>query len=245
MFFTDWFSSKKSRWPTTLPASTAARPSGPRGPSATPQQMQADASLHDGGGKIRRHARREQLYVAIREAMTRAGVLSTSYKFKVLSLDQRGNEFMVMMDVFTAIGQLPAQLGEVETQIIQHARARFEIHVPAVYWRVDATSTVLKPKPAAAPVPAPGIPMNAADARPFESTRPIVAQRFEPIQADEVTAFKQALSAGAAAAAAPAARGVQTRSGPRSHTLITGFEDTEMPGSGGSPVLSTTQYGDL
>ena len=34
--------------------------------------------------KLKRHTAREQLYVAIREAMTRAGVLSASYKFKVL-----------------------------------------------------------------------------------------------------------------------------------------------------------------
>jgi hypothetical protein len=31
----------------------------------------------------------EELYVAIRESMTRSGVLSSSFKFKVLSLDQQ------------------------------------------------------------------------------------------------------------------------------------------------------------
>jgi hypothetical protein len=31
---------------------------------------------------------------------------------------------------------------------------------------------------------------------------------------------------------------------PRSYTLLTGFEDTEMPESN-SPALSSTQYGDL
>ena len=31
--------------------------------------------------KVKRHARREQLYGAIRESMTRAGMLSASYKF--------------------------------------------------------------------------------------------------------------------------------------------------------------------
>jgi len=39
---------------------------------------------------------------------------------------------------------------------------------------------------------------------------------------------------------------VSTRSGPHSYTLLTGFEDTEMPEMPVSaPALSATQYGDL
>ena len=44
-------------------------------------------------------ARREMLYVVIRESMMRAGILSAAYKFKVLSLDRKGRRFLVMMDV--------------------------------------------------------------------------------------------------------------------------------------------------
>ena len=42
-------------------------------------------------------ARREMLYVVIRESMMRAGILSAAYKFKVLSLDRKGRRFLVMM----------------------------------------------------------------------------------------------------------------------------------------------------
>jgi hypothetical protein len=46
--------------------------------------------------------------------MTRAGVLSASYKFKVLSLDQRGNEFIVMMDLAKAFNGQPEQLAKLK-----------------------------------------------------------------------------------------------------------------------------------
>src|SRR6478735_3028340 len=49
--------------------------------------------------KSERMARRELLYTIVREAMMRAGVLSSSYKFKVLSLDGRGRQFLVMVDL--------------------------------------------------------------------------------------------------------------------------------------------------
>jgi hypothetical protein len=206
--------------------------------------LSAEPATPAEAGKVKRHARREQLYVAIREAMTRAGVLSASYKFKVLSLDQRGNEFIVMMDLAKAFGGQPEQLGEIETLIVQNAKARFEITVPAVYWRMDEVAAVRKPalsthdavQTAALHVDAAAA---AAPAKP--------APRYEPIQADEVAAFKQALLAASAQgpAAAPE-KGVKVKSGPRSYTLLTGFEDTEMPPESiSSPALSSTQYGDL
>ncbi|WP_341909022.1 hypothetical protein [Polaromonas sp. YR568] len=182
-------------------------------------------------GKLKRHARRDQLYLAIREAMTHAGVLSSGYKFKVLSLDPRGNEFMVMVDLAHGFSQ-PEKFGELETQIIQHAKARFEITVPAVYWRMDDIATMK---------------------RPAEGAKAPSAPRYEPIQAEEVAAFKKALLAGATQERTPertSARAAskapdKSRQGPHSYTLLTGFEDTEMAPSPAMPALSTTQYGDL
>ena len=86
-----------------------------------------------------------------------------------------------------------------------------------------------------------------------------MASPYEAIQADEVAAFKRALAAGvanpaaAAAAAVGIAHGASARAfdgsgvhGPQSYTLLTGFEDTEMPDpEHRMPVLSGTQYGDL
>ena len=59
-------------------------------------------------------ARRELLYGVVREAMVRAGVLSSSYKFKVLSLDARGRQFLVMVDLSHGAGGETGRLAEIE-----------------------------------------------------------------------------------------------------------------------------------
>ena len=250
MSFLNWFSGKPSQAHKSA-ANDGQKRAGQKSlpPASIPQRLSADNATPAEAGKLKRHARREQLYVAIREAMTRAGVLSASYKFKVLSLDQRGNEFIVMMDLAKAFNGQPEQLGEIETLIVQNARARFEITVPAVYWRMDEMITVSKPAPLTAhdAVQTASLQVNAGAAAPAPAKPP--APRYEPIQADEVAAFKQALLAASAEGpiAAPE-KGVKVKSGPRSprsYTLLTGFEDTEMPESNSSPALSSTQYGDL
>jgi hypothetical protein len=138
--------------------------------AATPPPV-SKATLRSEYSKLKRHARREQLYVGIREAMARAGLLTASYKFKVLSLDQPGDKFMVMMDLAKSFSDPPGKLAEMEALIVHHAKARFEITVPAVYWRLGALAAV--------PV---RLPAQAAPTH------------HEPIQAEEV-AFKPALQA--------------------------------------------------
>ena len=71
------------------------------------------------------------------------------------------------------------------------------------------------------------------------------AQHYDPINEEEMTAFRQALVAASANQAATSDGTTKSRSGLRSFTLITGFEDTEMPESASSPNLSATQYGEL
>lgn len=197
-----------------------------------PERLAPAVANRAGERKVQRHARREQLYVAIREAMLRAGVLSARYKFKVLSLDRPGNEFLVMMDLARVSGGAPEQFGEMEALIVQTAKARFEITVPAVYWRTEEAAAVVSPSrrnPHALANPA-----KRADAR------------HEPIQADEVAAFRQALRAASPNGPAVVAEdGVKIGSGPHSYARLTGFEDTEMAESAASPALSSTQYGDL
>ncbi|MBV7544384.1 hypothetical protein [Acidovorax sp. sic0104] len=281
---------------------------------------------HAANRKNERMERRELLYTVVRDAMVRAGVLSASYKFKVLSLDQRGRQFLVMMDLAREYGGETVRLSEIEALIAQTAKTRYDILVTAVYWRINdhvavgipqkgvaplgaslqaapapgarrpapvitstqpplpaptlargagavpvapaaATSTAPAVPPAAAPVQAAvAAPRPAAPTLPAQATAPApllpaapapvarTSPRFEPIEADEVAAFKRALAnaagAGTAAPAATAAAarpGVPVRSGPLlppSHH--TGFEDTEMPGSDSpAPDLSSTQYGEL
>ena len=148
--------------------------------------------------------RRELLYAVVREAMVRAGVLSSSYKFKVLSLDPRGRQFMVMVDLAEGAASDTSRLAEIEAMIAQSAKARYEIVVSAVYWRANehvaigdaAHFTAHKPiisQPAplldhhhqhhhhAAAISRPA-PLSDLVSRPAElgGPAPTRAQRFEP-----------------------------------------------------------------
>ena len=212
-------------------------------PPASKPVLGTDALLVE--RKVKRHARREQLYVAIRECMTRAGVLSASYKFKVLSLDQRGDQFLVMMDVAPGLSGQAEKLTEIETLLISTARSLFSIYVTSVYWRTDS-------RPAAAnavnfgvsqPVALESQPMPLGAAK--AAVKKPAAQYYDPIHDDEMAAFKQALVAASAHHPATPDGTGKSRSGLRSFTLITGFEDTEMPESSAAPALSATQYGEL
>jgi hypothetical protein len=191
--------------------------------------------------------------------MIRAGVLSSGYKFKVLSLDSKGHQFLVMVDLARSFGADSARLADIEAMIAQAAKTRHDLLVEAVYWRINEHVAVGDP---AAQGTAPQVPENSRpailDSPPglLEAAASRPAPRVEPIQADEVAAFKNALAAGGApaAAAAPvrsaAAAGERAleatakHHGPQNYMLLTGFEDTELP-EGRTPVLSGTQYGEL
>ena len=84
-----------------------------------------------------RNARRELLYQVVRESMVRAGVLSSGYKFKVLSLDQRGKEFMVMIDLAAEFAGEMEKLAEIETMVARSAKIRHDVQVQALYWRFN------------------------------------------------------------------------------------------------------------
>jgi hypothetical protein len=233
MSFLKWFSDK-SQQARTVGNAEARHPGAGGAKPALAQQQRLAAE----GGKLKRHARREQLYVAIREAMTRGGMLSASYKFKVLSLDQPGNEFLVMLDLGKAFDGVPEQLGAIEALIVQNAKARFEITVPAVYWRMDAAATAGAPRlrhaEGAAVEPAP----LSVQAKPRDA--------YKPIRSDEVAALKQALLAASAHGQTAAAEsGAKSPSNARSYTLLTGFEDTVLTEPASAPALSPTQHGDL
>jgi hypothetical protein len=211
--------------------------------------------------KSERAARRELLYAVVREAMVRAGVLSASYKFKVLSLDGEGHQFLIMVDLARGTGGDAANLAEIEALIAQSAKARHEMLVTAVYWRVNQHVAVGKADLRRHPRAPDSQPqLDSLPAALHSVPEPMVAPAargpvYEPIQADEVEAFKQALVAGSRPAPLTAtpesgggAHGPDGRGhhGPRSYTLLTGYEDTEMPDSDQkAPLLSGTQYGEL
>ncbi|MDW5441235.1 hypothetical protein [Polaromonas sp. SM01] len=215
---------------------------GTRDQAAVPAAVAPRSSTH----KSHRHAQRELLYTVVRESMIRAGVLSASYKFKVLSLDPRGDQFMVMMDLAQAVGGHTEQLADIEFMIAQSAKARYNIRVTAVYWRMNELVSVARPVAGAQAHSRPA-PLQQAEAAPsvVAGLKPAAAL-YEPIEADEVAAFKQALAAASAQGTPLLASRVMKHNSPRSYTLLTGFEDTEMPESPAqAPALSATQYGEL
>ena len=211
--------------------------------SSTPTRVAADPTNRSEGRKIKRHARREQLYMAVRGAFTHAGVLSATYRFKVLSLDQTGNEFLVMVDVDQFFDHRAEKLAEVEARIVQTAKTGYTMRVTAVYWRVATpaairnSETVARAAVKAAVVQHPG----AANPVPKKTS----SFRYGSIQDDELAASKPALVAASADRSVAANAAAKARNNPRSYALLTGFEDTEMPESARMPVLSATQYGDL
>lgn len=230
-----------------------------------PKQASATANAQAGNRKSERMARRELLYSVVRESMVRSGVLSASYKFKVLSLDARGRQFLVMMDLAREFGGETSRLAEIEAMIAQGAKARYDIVVTAVYWRMNEHVAVgqlqTRVPPRSAHSNSAPMPLESQPGTLVSQPAPLVAAaagraqgRYEPIDADEVAAFKKALAAGVAPVAAVAASGASakafvdgsTRHGPQSYTLLTGFEDTEMPDPEvRMPALSGTQYGEL
>ena len=245
--------------------------------------------------KGERMARRELLYTVVRESMTRAGVLSSSYKFKVLSLDARGRQFLVMVDLAREYGGETSSLAEIEALVAQAAKSRYDIVVTSVYWRTNEHVAVGLPANRQKGAPSRPMPLEShpggLDSMPAvldSGPAPLASQpapvtqrapqRFEPIEADEVAAFKRALANGvakpaaaakaalppsqkekgeaalAAAADAAAAGGAHAKAfdgsakhGPQSYTLLTGFEDTEMPEPDArtAAALSGTQFGEL
>jgi hypothetical protein len=268
-------------FPSSGPVKVEAQSSGLSRMEPTRPAMKGQDGKDAGAGmgqpanrKSERMARRELLYTVVRDSMMRAGVLSASYKFKVLSLDARGRQFLVMVDLARDNGGETARLAEIEALIAQGAKSRHDILVSAVYWRTNEHVAIGDPGARlqrgtdSQPVPLDSEPDTLTSQPTPLDSRPIplapaavqrTSSRYEPIQPDEVAAFKRALAAGvsnpaaAAAAAVGVSHGASAKSfdgsamhGPQSYTLLTGFEDTEMPDPDQRmPSLSGTQYGDL
>ena len=246
MSLINWLSQKQNAKPAT---------------SAAPEAVgaQADAVAPDsrppGGRRAERVERREQLYAVVRHAMSSAGVLSSSYKFKVLSLDSRGASFLVMMDMVSQAAEDPERMSEIEALIASNAKNRFEIVVAAVYWRLsDYVAAGLSHRPAApaktSPVAMAALqaPVIAGQADGQAGAQPValpVFKRPEPVGADEVLAFKNAFATQTKGAPLFASGEVQ-KSGKRSTAPMPPpeFADGQSGEDRISP-LGPTQYGDL
>lgn len=198
--------------------------------------------------KTARLERRQLLYGVVRDSMIAAGVLAVSYKFKVLALDAAGRKYIVMMDLADKVTSDTAVLGKIEALMAQSAKMRHDILVTAVYWRVS--DSLLDSSASAQHVHTTQVGRQACESKaagqpdwPAEEDQQI--PRFQPLQQDEVAAFKRAL-ASASALMPLSESGKIVRTGRRNPAPPEEFEDTQMVDQDehASP-LGVTQYGEL
>jgi len=255
-----WLNNKKVEPRTAVPDSSSLGHVDATVPIAKFDRLRAKLAQpsvnHAANRKTERLERRELVYGVVRDSMTRAGVLAASFKFKVLSLDVSGHQYLIMVDLAHQAARDMARLAEIEVMVAQTAKMGHGILVTAVYWRVsEHVITGLLPVKSAATVES----VNASSREPhittIESQVPSVLKappmlgrhipKYEPLQEEEVVAFKRALES-ALPTTPLAASGEITKSGPRNPIPHPDFEDTQIvsPEARISP-LSVTQYGDL
>ncbi|RFO96442.1 hypothetical protein DIC66_12385 [Rhodoferax lacus] len=198
-------------------------------------QLPPDKSADVGSRRNERLERRELLYGVVRECMTATGILSSTYKFKVLSLDSSGRKYLIMVDIPREFMSGLSQFAETEGAIARSAKERYDILVTAVYWRVNEV------------VSAAGAGHAAPQPHPAEQTSPspapAVSQAASPyaeLQAEEVLAFKRAV---AAAASGGLPRSETRKSGRRNSEHVPDFSNTE-PFEAPAP-LGPSQFGGL
>ncbi|MDR3371980.1 hypothetical protein [Rhodoferax sp.] len=239
-----WLFSKPAPLP---PSSSSADPvkSTPPRPAPSPAPIDPLTDL-----KQQRHERREHLYDVVRSVMLRSEVLASRYKFKVLSLDARGRQFLVMIDLLGDEVLAPTRWPAVEQLMSMTAAQRHDLQIKSVYWRLAPPATGTMPASTAVPrtpVNA-AVPAVATAAIATPTSEPETSRRhaYDPIEQEEVMAFKKAISASTPSEALLPENGQMVTSGPRKPAPPPGYEDTQLlePDDAGSP-LSRTQFGGL
>jgi hypothetical protein len=182
----------------------------------------------------RRILRREQLFSVVRESMIRGGVLSTSYEFKVLTLDANGDSFLVLIDLALPAHVMPDEyLLEIERWVQNSAQSRHGMSIPSVYWRRkavhDQRGMALKAAVAAQTQRVVSIESPTAIPAPPVT---LAGGQVQALGDDEVEAFREALASGAT----PLRRGP-----PDAEDLMGPTPESHSDFS----ALSATQYGKL
>jgi len=241
MSFLSWFGKRKaasdtvSSPPSDLGAADATVPL---------QYESADKGNPSSSRKSERLQRRELLYGIVRECMTASGMLSSTYKFKVLSLDSSGRQYLIMIDVPRQYMTDPEHFVNMEGAIARSAKERFEMLVTAVYWRVNDMVSSRPSSPSTTQAAAHRAPPHAMS--PLGAAAPAHTPHHLPtddeVSVDEVLAFKRAVANAAGGSTSPRT-GEVVRSGRRNPTPEQDFSDTE-PFDSNSP-LGSSQFGGL
>ena len=233
MSFLSWFGKKEQAFEQpTSPGSDllhgdATQPMG--------HALAAPVATSSSGRKSERHERRDLLYSVVRECMTAAGLLTSTYKFKVLSLDSSGRNYLIMMDIPREYFANPTHFSDLEGAIARSAKERYDMLVTAVYWRVNelvssGQNRQVNRSPAQTPVKSVDLPVT-----PTQSAPAVAPSALE----DEVLAFKKAIASGAN----NSPRVVSKPPGGRKPPDPTDFSDT-VPFDSPSQ-LGPTQFGGL
>lgn len=177
----------------------------------------------------RRVTRREQLFTIVRESMIRGGVLSTSYQFKVLTLDATGDSFLVLIDLALPAESMPDEyLAEIERWIQDNAQSRHDMGVRSVYWRRKAIPDPRGMALKAAAAAQTGRQQGAADGgvafplRRGGGVAPVV----QAVDSDEIEAFRRALLEPPALSSAALSAAVHLPV-PESHSDFSGLSATQ------------------
>jgi hypothetical protein len=187
--------------------------------------------------KSLRLTQRELLYGAVKDVMIRSGVLAASYRFKVLSLDSQGRQYLIMVDLLRhGIGELK-DLAKIESLIVQAAKVRHDLVVTGVYWRNELPDLVRN---------LPSMPDHPALAGLSSSAErggaPSSLNEKRPLRG-KIESPQQHGNNKESGKSAPPER---LTLGRKPRVSSPDFEDTRLiaPNESGSP-LSATQYGDL
>ncbi|MBA4329649.1 MAG: hypothetical protein C0428_15600 [Polaromonas sp.] len=148
------------------------------GPETGPVKMNLDERMA---------FRREMLFDSVKSTMESRGILSASYRFKVVRADKRGHSFVVMVDLSTDFmdGEQGQQrpLMALGDAIRKNALSRYGIGVPAVYWRVNEEIKGFDPQRAE------DAPSSAATPEAIRSSN---MRKYERATAQELAAFEAA-----------------------------------------------------
>jgi hypothetical protein len=161
----------------------------------------------------RKEWRLQMLKLSVKETLRSMEILSGMYRYRAMSLDDRGHYYAVMIET-TKLFQLNKHstfdLALIEKRLQEHAFSGYGIIVDAVYWKASehintfkrATDIPELPKPPYAPRPKPQLDdYTPPDSRGFSDTMPMAnapapaVHYYEPPTDDEARAFREAIKA--------------------------------------------------